>query len=266
MILAVDCGNTHITFGCIGNDGNAAAVYRIPTDRAETEYGYAAKMGQILALGGITPDAIRGAALSCVVPPLAPVLRGAVRVLTGLDTVTVGAGIRTGLHIRVNDPGTVAPDLVAAAVAVRETYPLPAVIVDLGTATTLTVVDEKGAFIGGAILPGAGISAHALAESAALLPQVEIGKPRNVIASDTADCMRSGILYGSAGAIDGLIDRFTAEIGQEPASVIATGGLASLICPYCRHTITVDEQLLLRGLAIIWKRNRNHDGGEGTAR
>ena len=256
MILAIDCGNTHITFGCIHEGNTAEPIFRIPTDRMETDYGYAAKMKQILDLQDMNASNFKGAVISCVVPPLTDILVRAVRVITGLDALVVGAGIKTGLHVCINDPGTLASDLVAAAVAAKEEYPLPCVIVDMGTATTLTVVDEKGRYIGGAILPGVGLSLGALAEGTALLPRIEILPPRNLIATNTVDSMKSGIVYGTAGSIDGLLERFSEALGKAPASIVATGGMAPLICPYCRHAVTIDETLLLKGLALIWKKNQ----------
>lgn len=261
MLLAIDCGNTHVTFGCM-REGAAETVFRIPTDRRETDYGYAAKFRQVLELGGLDPASLTDAVLSCVVPPLTDVLARACALLTGREPLVVGAGVKTGLHIRINDPGTVAPDLVAAAVAARETYPLPVIVVDMGTATTLTAVDADGKYVGGAILPGVGISLHALADETALLPLIEVRPPKTVIGANTVDSMRSGILYGTAGAIDGLIDRMCAELGTETVSLVATGGLASTVCPACRHKIEIDEQLLLRGLALIYARNRGTNAGK----
>lgn len=256
MILAFDCGNTHITVGCLYEDGEVGSSFRIPTDRSETEYGYAAKLGQIFSLRGIAIETVCGAVISSVVPPLTDVLVRAVRLMTGKTALVVGAGVKTGLHICINDPGTIASDLVAAAVAAKETYPLPCIIVDMGTATTLTVVDEKGRFVGGAILPGVGLSLAALAERTALLPDVELQAPRRAIAANTVESMQSGIVYGTAGSIDGLIDRFEAELGCPAASIVVTGGLGGVIVPYCKHPMTSDEALLLKGLGIIWKKNR----------
>lgn len=257
MILAIDSGNTHVTFGCVDETNRQPAqVFRLSTDRAETEFGYAAKMRQVLDLCGVDATGFDGAIISSVVPPLTDVLVRAVRILTGLEAAVVGAGIKTGLHICINDPGTVAADLVATAVAAKEEYPLPCVIVDMGTATTLTVVDEKGRYVGGAILSGVGLSMGALADGTALLPHIELTPPRNVIAANTVDSMKSGILYGTAGAIDGLLDRFAAEMGREPASIVATGGMSALVCPHCRHAITIDDTLLLKGLALIWRKNQ----------
>ena len=256
MILAIDCGNTHITVGCIREDGNVASSFRIPTDKRETEYGYAAKLNQIFELQKIEATAFAGAVISSVVPTLTDVLVRAVRLITGKSALVVGAGVKTGLHICINDPGTVASDLVAAAVAAKETYPLPAIIVDMGTATTLTVVDEKSRYIGGAILPGVGLSLSALAEGTALLPDVDLHAPKSAIAVNTVESMRSGIVYGTAGSIDGLIDRFEAELGQPAATIVATGGIAPVIAPHCKHGMVLDEALLLKGLWIIWQKNQ----------
>lgn len=256
MILAIDCGNTHVTFGCVKDGLGTDAVFRIPTDRRDTEYGYAAKMKQILELSDIATDGFCGAILSCVVPPLTETLKRAVRLITHIDPLVVGAGVKTGLHICINDPGTVASDLVAAAVAAKELYPLPCIVIDMGTATTLTVVDEKGRYVGGAILPGINLSTRALAEGTALLPHIELSAPRVAIGTNTVDCMRSGIIYGTAGAIDGLLDRMEAALGTPPASIVATGGMSGLITPHCRHGILTDETLLLKGLSIIWTKNQ----------
>lgn len=256
MILAIDCGNTHITVGCIHEDGGVESSFRIPTDRSETEYGYAAKLGQIFDLQGIDPKSFCGAVISSVVPPLTDVLVRAVRLMTGKTALVVGAGVKTGLHICINDPGTIASDLVAAAVAAKEEYPLPCIIVDMGTATTLTVVDEKSRYIGGAILPGVGLSLAALAEGTALLPDVELQAPRRAIAANTVESMQSGIVYGTAGSIDGLIDRFESELGRPAASIVVTGGIGGVIAPYCKHPMTADETLLLKGLGIIWQKNQ----------
>ncbi|MBE6601867.1 MAG: type III pantothenate kinase [Ruminococcaceae bacterium] len=256
MILAIDGGNTHIAFGCVENGEAVGELFRISTDRHATDYEYVAKLKGIFELRGIDRLSFEGAVLSCVVPPLTPVLTRAVRMLTGLEPLVVGAGVKTGLHIAINDPGTVASDLVAAAVAAKEEYPLPCVIIDMGTATTLTVVDEKGRYVGGAILPGAKLSLGALSEGTALLPHIEIQPPRNVIAANTVDSMKAGIVYGTAGALDGLLDRFEEALGMPPASIVATGGMSRLICPFCRHAVTLDDTLLLKGLWLIWKRNR----------
>ncbi len=254
MILAIDVGNTNTVFGCAEESGAVGAVFRVVTDRNETPHGYAARIKPIFELCGIDPALVRGAIISSVVPSVTAVLSQAVRLLTGADTLVVGAGVKTGLQLAVDDPGTVAGDLVATAVAAKARYPLPCVIVDMGTATTLTAVDRAGRYIGGAILPGIASSLNALTADTSLLPSIEIKAPQRPIATNTVESMRAGIVYGTAGAIDGLIDRFAAQLGEPPASIVATGGMGALISRHCRHAIQYDEKLLLEGLCLIWNR------------
>lgn len=256
MILAINVGNTHTVFGAIDGKNVVKPVMELKTDINQTAYGYAAEMAQIFTLSDIDVSKFEGAILSSVVPPVTEVLKKAVKTLAGLDTVVVGAGVKTGLHIMIDDPGTIASDLVATAVAAKEEYPLPCVIVDMGTATTLTVVDEKGRYIGGSIMPGVGVSLKALAAGASLLPDIDVSKPKKAVASSTVDSMKSGVVYGFAGAVDGILDRFDVELGREPASVVTTGGIASVICPHCKREIQVDEDLLLKGLGIIYAKNK----------
>ncbi len=254
MILAVDIGNTGTVFGCVDGDGTVGPSFRVATDRRETSYGYAAKIKPISELCSIDISGFRGAIIASVVPGVTDAVSGAVKLLSGLEPLVVGAGVKTGLQLAVDDPGTVAGDLVATAVAAKALYPLPCVIVDMGTATTLTVVDEKGRYIGGAILPGVASSLGALTADTSLLPSVEIKPPRAPIAGNTVESMKSGIVYGAVGAVDGLIDRFCEQLGREPASIVATGGLGELVSRHSRRTVVFDDKLLLAGLGIIWAR------------
>ena len=259
MILAIDTGNTHTVIGCIDSDGEIVQIVRMETNHHKTEHEYAASMKLVLELNGVNLHRIEGAVISSVVPPLTIILKKAVKIITGVDALIVGAGIKTGLPIMIDDPGTIAADLVATAVAAKEYYPLPSIIIDMGTATTVTVVDRNGRYIGGAILPGVGLSMDALTRGTSLLPKIEIVPPNKVIATNTVECMKAGIIFGSAGAIDGILDRFTDTLeatGDEEWSIVATGGLAGTICPCCRHNIILDENLLLKGLHIIWEKNR----------
>jgi len=256
MILAIECGNTHTTVGCVDEHHNVSSLFRLSTTLTETEFGYAAKIGQLLDLFAVDRTALEGAILSSVVPALTPILSRAVEIITGLACLTVGAGVKTGLPLGVNDPGTVASDLVCAAVAAKEFYPLPCIAIDTGTAITLTVVDGKGRYIGGAILPGIGIAVDSLAEKTALLPHIDIQAPRRAIGTCTVDCMRSGAVFGMAGSVDGLIERMAEELGQQPATIVATGRMNALLAEHCRHSITCDETLLLRGLRVIWDKNQ----------
>lgn len=259
MILAIDTGNTHTVIGCIGMDGEIIQIMRLESNLHKTEHEYAASMKLILELGGIDLGLVEGAVISSVVPPLTLILTKAVKFITGVDALIIGTGIRTGLPIMIDDPGTIAADLVATAVAAKEYYPLPCIIIDMGTATTVTVVDSKGRYIGGAIMPGVTLSIDALTQGTSLLPKIEITPPNKVIATNTVECMKAGIIFGSAGAVDGVLDCFIESLlaaGEEEWSIVATGGLASTICPCCRHSMTIDENLLLRGLYLIWQKNR----------
>ena len=255
MILAVAAGNTHVTFGCIDENNEIGEIMRISTQLSETALGYAVRFREIFQFLNVDPKSIEGAVLSSVVPPLGQALREAVFRLTGKDPLVVGAGVKTGLRMKVDDPGTVGADLVCAAVAAKEEYPLPCVVVDMGTATTLTVVDREGSYIGGAILPGAVLSLDALTRGASLLPQIDLVRPAKAVSSSTVECMRSGILYGSAGAVDGLLERFEEEL-KERVFVVATGEIAPSIAPYCRHSVHFDDRLILKGLGIIYRKNQ----------
>ena len=256
MILAIDTGNTHIVLGCIDNKGAISHIIRLETNLGKTEYEYASDIKQILELEGVDRYGFDGAIISSSVPPIIEILKRAVKVITGIDAMVVGIGIKTGLDIVLDDPSTIAADLVATAVAAKNEYHLPCVIIDMGTATTVTVVDAKGRYIGGAIMPGVRLSMRALASGTSLLPNIEIVPPSKTIASNTTDCMKSGIIYGSAGALDGILDHYIEELGGSVGSIVATGGLASTICPMCRHEITLDNNLLLKGLYVIYKKNK----------
>lgn len=255
MILTIDIGNTHTKLGSVDESLNVNMICRIPTDRDDTEDGYVARISQIMSVKNIDPCSFEDIIISSVVPPVTASIKKAIKIITGKDPLILGQGIRSDLKIDIPG-GVIAPDLEATAVAARVYYPLPSIIINMGTATTITVVDENGVYIGGAILPGVGTSLNALTDKTSLLPGIEIEAPTKAIANETVDSMKSGIVYGSAGAIDGIIDHFTAELGKTPASLVATGGIGHLIEQYCRHDITLDDDLLLKGLYYIWeKRN-----------
>lgn len=255
MILAIDAGNTHTIIGCVNEKTNQVVqTMQMCTSTQGTAYEYAVTMKQIMELAGVDPKGFDGAIIASVVPQINLVLSKAVRLITGCRPMVLGAGIRTGLNIRLDDPGTIAGDLVATAVAAKEEYPLPAIIVDMGTATTITIVDQGGRYLGGCIMPGVGISMDALARETALLPSIDYSAPRKVIGTNTIDCMRSGIVFGAAGAIDGVIDRYEKELGTV-GSIVATGGMGRLIAPYCSHKIIIDNRLLLKGLGYIYNKN-----------
>lgn len=254
MILAVDVGNTNIVLGCV-EDERIVNTIRVQTDSRATEAEYAIKLRQLFEVFGIDGTALEGAILSSVVPAVTEPLRRAVERLTGVTCMIVGAGMKTGLNLRVDDPGTVAGDLVTGAVAAMHYYGKPVIVMDLGTATTITLVDREGGFRGGAILPGVKLGYRALSAGASLLPEISIVPPKKCISTNTVDCMRSGAVYGTAAMLDGMIDRMEAELG-EPCALVATGGLAQYITPCCRRDIVCDDELLLKGLWVLWKKNR----------
>lgn len=254
MILAIDVGNTNIVIGCI-DGGEILNVVRIHTDTRETEAEYTIKLKEIIYAYGMDLKSIDGAILSSVVPPVTEAIRRAVRQLTGLDCMVVGPGVRTGMNVRVDDPGTVAGDLIVGGVAAMHYYGTPTIVLDLGTATTATVIDRNGCFSGGAIMPGVKLSYGALAAGTSLLPEISITPPKKCIATNTVDCMRSGAVFGTAAMIDGLIDRMEEELGMK-CTVVATGGLASSIVPCCRHEIVCDDDLLLKGMWYLYEKNK----------
>jgi type III pantothenate kinase len=254
MILAIDVGNTNIVIGCI-DAGEIVSVVRIHTDTRETEAEYTIKLKEILYAYGVDLRAVDGVILSSVVPPVTEAMRRAVKQLTALECMIVGPGMRTGMNIRIDDPGTVAGDLIVGGVAAMHFYGSPVIVLDLGTATTATVIDENGSFRGGAIMPGVKLSYGALAAGTSLLPEISITPPKKCIATNTVDCMRSGAVFGTAAMIDGLIDRMEEELGM-PCRVVATGGLASSIIACCRHEIVCDDDLLLKGMWYLYEKNK----------
>ena len=254
MVLAIDIGNTNIVIGCI--DGSEIQyVFRLYTNHSKTADEYAMEIKSILDFHGVDREIIVGSVVSCVVPQLTRVFTNAVKLLTGVDAIVVGAGIKTGMNILIDDPGTLAADMVATAVGALTTYAMPAIIVDMGTATKMLVLDKNGNFIGGAILPGVAISMNALAAGTSLLPRVPLEAPAKSISANTVDCMKSGAIFGAASMVDGMIDRFEEELGEK-AQLIATGGLADAVFRYCKHEIVHDPNLILRGLGAIYMKNR----------
>ncbi len=252
MIFAVDTGNTHTVLGFVDDDMKIVKSYRLATDIKETDSGYAIKIDQIFKLSGITMDEIEGMIISSVAPSVTKSLKKALKLLSGKEPLVVGT-FSSGLDMSAIPGGMIAPDLEVAAVAAKSLYPLPCIIVDMGTATTITVVDKSGAYIGGAILPGAGTALNALVSGTSLLPDIDIVAPQKAIAVETTTSMQSGLVYGSAGAIDGIIDHFIEEMEEPPASIVCTGGLGKLIGRHCRHDMILDDDLLLKGLFLLFK-------------
>lgn len=254
MILALDVGNTHIVVGCMEGQ-ELRHIFRLETHIQRTEYEYAALLQQMLCFGGIEPSCFEGAIIASVVPSMTATLKTAVQLLTGVKALVVGAGIKTGLNIKIDNPAQLGSDLVVGAVAALAAYQPPLVVVDMGTAMTFTAIDSESRLRGGVIAPGIALSLSALAGGTSQLPRVAVEAPKSCIGTNTVDCMKSGAVFGTAATMDGLIDRIEQELGA-PVRVVATGPLARVISPYCRRTIVCDDHLLLRGLALIYARNR----------
>lgn len=255
MLLAIDIGNSNVVIGCLDDQKGTTSLFRMVTDLKKTEDEYASGMKTILEYNGVDCAAFEGAIICSVVPPLTEIFRIAVEKIIGCRALVVGAGIKTGLNIMIENPTSLGSDIVAASVAAMTDFELPVIVVDMGTATTITVVDKGNRYIGGAIIPGVALSMNALSSGTSLLQKVPIEAPRKSICTTTTESMQSGAVYGNAAMLDGIIDRFEEELGC-PARVVATGGIASKIVPHCRHDVVYDEDLLLKGLQIIYKKNK----------
>lgn len=253
MILAIDMGNTNTVIGGI-DENTTYFIERVTTDQGRTDTEYAVSFKNILEMNHIKISSIEGAILSSVVPPLNSTILSAVEKVTGIPPLLVGSGMKTGMNIIMDNPKTVGSDQIVDAVAASHEHPLPLIVIDMGTATTLCTVDNKGNYIGGVILPGLKVSLNSLSSKTAQLPYISLEVPGHVIGKNTIDCMRSGIVYGNVDMIDGILDRMALELGEEP-TIIATGGLARFITPLCRHKIIVDDALLLKGLLILYRKN-----------
>ena len=256
MILALDIGNTNIVAGCVDRQKTVHSLFRIKTDISRTAWQYAVDIHGMMEICHIDMTQIDGCMISSVVPPLTAVVKSAVKIVTDIDAKTVCPGMKTGLNILIDNPATVGSDLVVDAVAVINQYPLPAIVIDMGTATTFSVIDKHKNYLGGIIMAGIMISQNALTERTSQLPKISLDPPQHVIGKNTVDCMKSGAVYGNASMIDGIIERIEQELG-ETTTVIATGGLSECIIPHCRRQdILLDNHLLLKGLRILYDKNR----------
>ena len=253
MIIAVDIGNTNIVLGCIEDD-KILFEARMATDLIKTSDQYCAELKTMLSLFEVSPEDIDGSIISSVVPPVLNSFKTAIRKLTGCSALVVGPGIKTGLNIRMDNPSEVGSDLIVAAVAAIAEYGAPLLLVDMGTATTITAIDESGAFVGGCICPGVKISMEALTGRTAQLPGISLDEPRCAIGKNTRDSMRSGIMLGAASMLDGLLDRMEVELGTK-VTVVATGGISKFVLPLCRRKMIYDRSLMLKGLKLLYTRN-----------
>ena len=254
MLLLIDIGNTNSVVCCYENE-KITQEARLATDALKTSDQYCVELKNLLNLYEIDPKSVEGVIISSVVPPVLNSCKTAVRKLTGKTPMIVGPGIKTGLNIQMENPAQIGSDLIVAAVAALSRFKPPLIIVDMGTATTMTAIDKNGAYVGGCISPGPKLSAESLSTRTAQLPAISLDSPKKAIGKNTVDAMRSGVMLGSACMVDGMIDRMEKEIGY-PCTVVATGGLARTVVQNCSRDIIYDADLLLKGLWVLYDRNR----------
>ena len=232
MILAIDMGNTNIVIGCVDEE-KVLFEERLATDLSKTELEYVVIFKTVLELYGIEKEKVTGAIISSVVPQLVNIIKSAVYKLIKVEPMVVGPGVKTGLNILMDEPRRVGSDLIVDAVAAINNYGTPLIVIDMGTATTMSVIDRKGNYIGGVIMPGIKVSVDSLVSRTAQLQRISLDAPDKVIGKNTINCMKSGVIYGNASCIDGMIDRLAEEMGEglSDIKVVATGGLARVILP-----------------------------------
>jgi type III pantothenate kinase len=253
MLLTMDVGNTQTAIGVFEGD-ELRGHWRFSTRADRSTDEYRVYLPAILALEGFSPEQITGAAIASVVPVATNALRGIASEIASGPTVVVEAGVKTGVPILIDNPREVGADRVMNSMAGMHKYGAPVIVVDFGTSTNFDVVDADGAYIGGAIAPGAEVSHDVLIGRTAALRRVELVPPRSVIGKGTVEAIQSGLVFGHAGMVDGIIDRLKAELGGDP-TVVATGGLAPTIVPHCRNVEQVDEFLTLDGLHMVFHLN-----------
>ena len=253
MILTIEIGNSTITLGGVeGSDIRFEC--RINTDRVKTSDTYCIDLKTLFEIYGIDMASIEGVIIASVVPQVLNSVRTAIRKLLNTEPLVVGPGLKTGLDIRLENPGQMGADLVAADVAALSEHKPPLIVIDMGTATTMAVLDPNGAHLGGCVCPGVKISLEALTGNTSLLPGIQLDSPKQALGRNTADAMRSGIMFGTASMLDGMIDRFRAETGWD-FTIVATGGLAKHIVPLCHNEIVYDRHLIIKGLAKLYRDN-----------
>ncbi len=254
MILALDIGNTNVTIG-VYDDKKLLFVSRMATDCSRMEDQYAIELRDILDIYGVALKDIEGCVISSVVPSVTAHIIRAIKRLTGVDPICVGPNTKMSIKIKVERPELTGADLIVGCVAAAGMFHGPTIILDMGTATTLVVLDEDKNMLGGCIVPGVGISMDALIRRTAQLPSISLEAPKRAIGSNTIDSMQSGIIYGTASMIDGMVERMEEELGRK-CHIVATGGLSREIVTHCKRRIHFCDTLLLDGLRIIYEDNR----------
>lgn len=251
MIIVIDVGNTNTVVGILDGE-KLVASGRFATISTQASDDWAMKIHSFMQINNI--GKVEGAIVASVVPVMNRKLKKAIKTVTGLDALIVGPGVKTGLNIKIDNPAELGADLVVGAVAGINKYPCPMVIFDLGTATTASVIDKNKTYIGGVVMCGVITALNAISSGTAQLPQVDVSAPERSICSNTVDCMRSGAVYGTAAMLDGLVERFEAELGEK-LTVVVTGGLGYTILKECKTDIIYDENLLIDGLRFIYEKN-----------
>lgn len=255
MLLAIDIGNTNIVFGCVNDENEVVLFERISTNHQATATEYAILIKNILEMNGFNLSDVKDSIMSSVVPSVTGTVTDAIKKLFGIDVMTVGPGVKTGLNILIDNPAQLGSDQVVDAVASINHYSVPQIIIDMGTATTVSVVDGNKNYLGGLIIAGMCTATNALTSRTAQLPRINFEAPAKVIGTNTVDCMKSGMMYSNACALDGIIERIEEELGEK-CTVVATGGLSELVVPLCRRDIILDKNLLIKGLTIIYRKNK----------
>ena len=253
MILTIDVGNSNVVLGGVRDD-EILFEARLRTDSTKTSDEYCIDLKMILDVYGFSAGDVEGTIIASVVPQVLNSMKTAVKKLTGKSALVVGPGLKTGLNIAIENPSQTGADLVVGCVAALREHKAPMIVIDMGTATTMIVLDKNSAMIGGCIMPGVKISMDALTDRTALLPGLQLDQPKKAIGRNTIDCMRSGLMLGAACMIDGMIERMEEELGYQ-TTVIATGGIAKFVVPMCRREIIYDKDLLVKGLATLYREN-----------
>ena len=253
MLLVIDVGNTNIVLG-VYKGKKLIASWRMTTSNSQTADEIGIFVHSLFDYSEVDAKELDDIIISSVVPQVTNAAKLALEKILKKNVMVVGAGVKTGLNIRMDNPSSVGSDLIVGAVAGVAQYPVPLIIFDLGTANTVCVIDKNKDYIGGMIYPGIQVSVDSLTANASQLSGISLEAPKQIIGKNTVDCMKSGVIYSSASAMDGIIDRMEEALGEK-ATVVATGGLAKKIVPHCKREITLDDDLLLKGLAIIYDKN-----------
>ncbi len=254
MLITIDIGNSYVSFGCYKEE-KLEFVSDIVTNSKKSVDQYAVEIGNIMKLYDVDTKKIDGGIISSVVPELTAVVSGAIKKLCDIECLIVGPGVKSGININIENPAQLGADTVAEAVAVINKFPCPAIICDLGTATVIGVIDKNKNFNGCIIAAGVGTTSESFSKNTALLPHVSIEIPKRLVGKNTVNSVQSGLIFGTAAMIDGLISRIERELGEK-TTVVATGKMTEKIIPHCDRDIKICDYLVFEGLRIIYNKNQ----------